>query len=187
MNTENTLFIPVGVSGSGKSFLGNWLQKNYKDIEIVCPDDIRAEKFGDINDQEHGGVVFMIANKSIASNLKNNKNVYFSATNLSLNNTLKDLEKLGIFEELTPVNVLIIFLEDSNDTELCKNRIKKDLENKINRSNVPTTVVDKQNERFINTKNNIDSLVTKWKPIIGNITYVEDKGPEWNKIKKILS
>jgi predicted kinase len=181
----NSLLIPCGISGSGKSFLGSWLQKK-SNIEIVCPDDIRLEKFGDINDQKNGGLVFNIANKRIASNLKNHKNVYFSATNLSLNRTIKDIVDTGIFEDLNPVEVHIILLGDSNDVDLCKSRIKKDLDNDIVRSSVPDEVVDKQHSRYLSLKHDIDSIVFKWKDTIGGIDWVEDYGPNWTKVSKMI-
>ena len=41
-----------------------------------------------------------------------------------------------------------IFLKDSEDIELCWNRIQKDLENGKDRSNVPREVLERQYQRY---------------------------------------
>ena len=42
------LFVPIGISGSGKSYLGDKLSKVI-DLIIICPDDERKLLTGDIS------------------------------------------------------------------------------------------------------------------------------------------
>lgn len=118
----------VGCSGSGKS---TYYYKNLKDtFEIVEPDLIRKE-MGDINDQSRNDKVFMITYKRLDKFLNEGKNVYFSATNLNLK-SIKDI--VDIAKKYTD-DITCILFNDSYVWELCQDRVQKDLDNGIDRSN----------------------------------------------------
>lgn len=71
-------YMLVGLSGSGKS------SYNFEEEVVkISSDALRAELFGDENDQTHNTEVFNELHKRVILNLKNGKNVVYDATNLS--------------------------------------------------------------------------------------------------------
>jgi len=145
------IIITIGISGSGKNHLLNSLKEKESlwtdfDLKVVEPDDIRRKKLGDVNNQENGGMIFLIAKSMINRALKHNKDVFFNATNLEWKRIIKfvlDLEKPD------KIPVLFIFMTDSVDLNKCKWRVRKDIENGVDRSKVPEDVMDKQHERYM--------------------------------------
>ena len=72
----------IGASGSGKStFAKNWAKQ--LDGVWLSSDAIRAELWGDENDQQHPETVFRIMNKRLMDALDKDFNVIYDATNLS--------------------------------------------------------------------------------------------------------
>lgn len=94
---ENMFIMTVGVPGSGKSTYF----KEMKDKENwvhVSSDDIRAELFGSAQDQEHNQEVFQEMRKRSAEAIRQNKNVYYDATNIirkKRKNFLKDMKNVA--------------------------------------------------------------------------------------------
>lgn len=125
------LLISIGSSGCGKTTYGDKLKNENLELKIVCPDDIRKELTGDISDQSQNDKVWNICYAKIVNGLKNNKDVYLSATNLS-RGSLKHLFKIA---EKNNAAVECIAFEDSRNWELCYSRVKKDIESGIDRSN----------------------------------------------------
>ena len=121
----------IGISGCGKTTSGNILKKENYNLEIVCPDDIRKELTGDISDQSQNEKVWNICYSRIIHNLQDGKDVYLSATNLSKGG-LKHLFKLA---EKAHAEIEAVAFEDSRDWELCYNRVKKDIDSGVDRSN----------------------------------------------------
>lgn len=72
------LILPIGISGSGKSYIYN---KDYKDCVQVSPDLIREELTGDISNQTKNKEVFKLAFERVDEYLNNGKDVFFDATN----------------------------------------------------------------------------------------------------------
>jgi len=151
------LYYSIGLSGSGKStyyknrFLtdfsevANFLKERGLTLENikVCPDDIRREVCGDVSDISRDNYIWKLAD----SRLKNNLDVYgycvFDATGVSAS-ARKFLKKYTDIEKIA-----IVF---EPDVDLSKERIKKDLNEGVDRSKVPMFVVDRQFESF---KNNV--------------------------------
>lgn len=83
----NDFIVAIGLPASGKSTYGEMLRhqkcRRVVPIEIVSSDAIREEVFGDVNDQKHNGEVFNIMFQRSREALKNGKDVYYDATNLS--------------------------------------------------------------------------------------------------------
>ena len=73
----NTLFVMVGIPGSGKSTYANTLG-----FKVVSTDSIREELFGDASDQRNGDVVFSTAFERLNEELKSGNSVVFDATNV---------------------------------------------------------------------------------------------------------
>ena len=150
-----TLILPCGISGSGKSRLYDTFIS--KDTVLVCPDDIRREVNGNISDQRNGKKIFEIAYKRIIEALKNNKDVYFSATNLIASNTIDLLKMINSILPNRAIKVLFYVLSDSFNPELCYERIVSDLSNNVDRSDVPKDVIMKQFQRFKSIVDNLEN------------------------------
>ena len=135
------LYITVGISGSGKSRFAEFFCKATDVIEINA-DNYRKELGKGVNDQDINKVVFTEIDKAIVKYLAGGYSICVSNTNLHA-------DKIKELAEKFPLNeVVVFFLKDSEDIELCWNRIQKDLENGKDRSNVPREVLEKQYQRY---------------------------------------
>ena len=135
------LYITVGISGSGKSRFAEFFCKATEVIEINA-DNYRKELGKGVNDQDINKVVFTEIDKAIVKYLAGGYSVFISNTNLHA-------DKIKELAEKFPLNeVVVFFLKDSEDVELCWNRIQKDLENEKDRSNVPREVLERQYQRY---------------------------------------
>lgn len=154
-----TLVFPVGISGSGKSRLYDVSMP--KDMVLVCPDDIRREVNGSISDQSNGAKIFEIAHERTIVALAEGKDVYFSATNLVSVNIMDMLNKIIEHIPSEDLDIAFYILTDSYKPELCYSRVKSDLEDGIDRSNVPEEVIMKQHQRFLSMVNNLEKGILK--------------------------
>lgn len=150
------LIIPIGISGSGKSRLYNL---NYQDYVKICPDDIRKELTGSISDQSKNKEVFELAQKRIDDCIANDKNVFYDATNINTEYRKKFVNK---YKE---TNVRIVYVILPADVNISYQRIKNDLDNKVDRSKVPYQVLLRQYEIYKETLNskfkdeNVDEII----------------------------
>ena len=135
------LYITVGISGSGKSRFAEFFCKATDVIEINA-DNYRKELGKGVNDQDINKVVFTEIDKAIVKYLAGGYSICVSNTNLHANKIKELAEKFPLNE------VVVFFLKDSEDIELCWSRIRKDLENGKDRSNVPREVLEKQYQRY---------------------------------------
>ncbi len=148
----STLYIPIGISGSGKTTYGNRLK-----AKIVCPDDIRKEINGSISDQSNSSKVFSIYRKRLADSASERKDIFASMTHLKYSYVKNTIDA---YKSATPFKVVFILFEDSLDWRKCYDRVANDLKNKVDRSDVPEDVIKRQSERYKQVKN----LVLKAKP-----------------------
>lgn len=136
------IYLTVGISGSGKSKFADFFLKGVQATEINL-DNIRKE-LGNVSDQSQNDKVFKIADNRMVAELAGGFNVFLSNTNL----------RIGSIKELTrrfPHNDIVVFvMEDAFDKQLCADRVADDIENGLDRSNVPAEVIDSQFERFTN-------------------------------------
>ena len=135
------LYITVGISGSGKSKFAEFFCEATDAIELNA-DNYRKELGKSINDQDINKIVFEEIDKAIVKYLAGGYSVCISNTNLHAGKIKELAEKFPLNE------VVVFFLKDSEDIELCWNRIQKDLENGKVRSNVPREVLEKQYQRY---------------------------------------
>ena len=139
------LVLPIGISGSGKSYIYN---KDYKDYVQVSPDLIREELTGDISNQTRNKEVFKIAFERVDNCLKNGQNVFFDATNTNRDQRKKFTDKyIG-----TDVEVIYVVLPA--DIDLSWKRIRTDIREKKNRSDVPYFALVRQKEQYDDTLKN---------------------------------
>ena len=136
------LILPIGISGSGKSYIYN---RDYKDYILVSPDLIREELTGDISNQSKNKEVFRIAFARVDEYLKREQNVFFDATNVNKSQRKKFTDKYVD----TDVDVTYVVLPA--DIDLSWTRIRKDIREKKNRSDVPYFALVKQKEQYDNS------------------------------------
>ena len=72
--------VMVGLSGSGKTTIA---KEKYATHIYISSDDLRAELYGDVNDQRHNGKIFEEMFKRSADALEEGQSVVYDATNLS--------------------------------------------------------------------------------------------------------
>jgi len=145
-----SIHCPIGISGSGKSYLGKKLAETVENMVIVCPDDERKRLTGNISDQSQNDKVFSNCYGQVKDALRNNKDVYFSALNLSH----KDRKMLFLIASTLKADVIAYVLEDSFDPDLCLARVNKDLKKGVERSNTATiiegeSIVYRQHKKFM--------------------------------------
>lgn len=163
------VYIPVGISGSGKT---NYQKENLAKVYTICPDEIREEFLGDPSDQSADTEVWLQAYDRLANCIASNKDVYFSSTNLSIKaiEKIKDVV-LGNVQNNQNAQFIILNMTDSLNEDLCRSRVKSDLENHILRSNTLKLVNDlegnqldydyvhKQYLSYLNVKDLLQSYV----------------------------
>jgi predicted kinase len=123
------LIFTVGLPGSGKT---SWI-KSQKGFEVVSLDEIRRQ-LGNISDVSRDVEVVRIGKSRLKSLLEQGKNVIFDATNI------KSQYRKDILEGLPPCKKKAKVFHV--DPEEAKRRIKLDIQNKVDRSNVPDEVID---------------------------------------------
>jgi predicted kinase/HD superfamily phosphohydrolase YqeK len=85
----------VGLPGSGKSTVAKELA-GAENAVLHSSDDLREEMFGDANNQEMNDLLFKEMNKRIISDLMDEKNVVYDATNLNYKKRKFFLDKLKL-------------------------------------------------------------------------------------------
>jgi predicted kinase len=160
------LFIPIGISGSGKStyfrdvflkdfnYINDILIKNKINLNeiIINPDNMRLKLTGDINNHEFESKIWFDIFEKLLTNLIVNNVAILDATNVVGSDRSKTIKR---FKEVD--NLFKIALVFKPEIELCKERIKKQLDNNEIRSNA-IAFVDKQ---FIDFKNSVVGSM-KW-------------------------
>ena len=100
-----TLYVMIGIPGSGKSTF----VKEHPEMNVVCPDEIRQELFGDAENQEQGRKVFQIAFNRARKLLDAGQDVIFDSTNVRRKyrkdyfKKFPDVSKVAVFVN-TPVD-----------------------------------------------------------------------------------
>jgi predicted kinase len=152
-----TFIIPIGISGSGKSYIGEKLKQDYNCV-IVCPDDIRKEITGDINNQTKNKEVFDIVRMRTIELLSEGKNVFFSATNVGFNNLFNFLNHIKS-TALQSLEIMILWMEDSHDIDLCFKRIQEDIKQNMERSKITDiSILERQYKNYKNIFEKKDEL-----------------------------
>ena len=135
----------VGIPGCGKS---TYLRKvSSPNVLIVCPDDIRRELTGNISDQSRNGDVWMTAEERIYNGLSDGRYVILDATNVGTRNRVGLLNKV---KGMKPGISCYATVFDCNP-DVSKERIGRDIENGVDRSNVPGFVIDRMYSQYLET------------------------------------
>ena len=89
-----TFTMLVGLPYSGKSTYVDHVREK-RDVSIHSSDAIRAELFGDIQDQAHDAKVFDVLHRRLRDDLRAGKSVIYDATNLSYKRRINTMEQLS--------------------------------------------------------------------------------------------
>lgn len=139
------LTIMCGIPGSGKSY---YIKKNLADAVVVSPDLIRKEMTGNVGDQSRNAGVFDAAYERLEKALADKKNAVFDATSVRLayiNRLISYASKYGS-------DVEIVVMKASEDPRMCAARVKADMVNKVDRSDVPYEVINRMYNEFTRLK-----------------------------------
>lgn len=139
------IILPIGISGSGKSryYKLEGLDKTHK---LISSDEIRYNITGNISDQSRNDEVFKIIEDMINDCVNNNVDIYYDATNLNSRYRKKFVNKFK-----NNPNVKITYLLFPADIELSNERIRHDIEEHVNRSDVPYNVLERQMKLYKET------------------------------------
>lgn len=134
-NNMSKLIMMVGVSGSGKSYYANKIAEKENGV-VFSSDALRAELYGDENDQSHNNEIFNELHRRIRKHLREGKVAIYDATNLNMKRRMAFLQELKrIHCEKEAVLVLA-------------SRDKCIEQNDARERKVPHSVIDKQIKQF---------------------------------------
>ena len=136
------LVLPIGISGSGKSYIYN---RDYKDCVQVSPDLIREELTGDISNQSKNKEVFKLAFERVDEYLNNGQDVFFDATNVNKS------QRKTFTDKYIGTDVEVVYVILPADIDLSWKRIRSDIREKKNRADVPYFALVRQKENYDNT------------------------------------
>lgn len=131
-----TLWVMVGLSGSGKSSVAKEIAENNPNTIIVSLDNIGEELTGDYGNQENNEEVFKVFRKRIREALENNMNVIADATNITMRS------RRAIIENVKCIECRKIAYLIPKPFDQCK------IDNLNRQHPVPNEVLDKQIRKF---------------------------------------
>lgn len=102
-----TLYMPIGISGSGKSTFA--CEHGFEDHEIVCPDEYRLRLTNDMSCQEENDRVFQIAHTIVSCRNVRRLDTFFDATNL-------------LWDKMPPLPISVQFIIMTAPLEKCLER-----------------------------------------------------------------
>lgn len=140
----------IGPSGSGKS---TYIE-GYEGYEIVSPDDIRRELTGNVSNQKVNWKAWKLALERVIDHLNDEKSVILDGINVvskSRGEFLKNVRKQVDAEFTTKA---VVVGRGIDEIELFE-RVCADLDNDVDRSDVPLSVISRQIENFKNGEMNL--------------------------------
>ena len=140
----------IGIPGCGKSTYIRQIDNN--NVVVVSPDNIRKELTGNISDQSKNADVFEIAEKRIIKNIFDGKYVILDATNVNTKYRKLLIDKI---KSIVGNGVNIYATVFDCDPDVSKQRISKDIQNGVDRANVPNNIIDIMYSQYLDTINSI--------------------------------
>ena len=151
--SNKKVYIMVGISGSGKSRYLENVDPDY----IVCPDDLRREISGDVSSQVDNSVVWGMVRDLMRLKLGKYGKVYLDATNVT------KFSRVPLMARFNDTRKIAVVFDVEPDVAIA--RVHKDVEDGVDRSNVPDAVIRKQYKNFIRGK---DSLKHEFNVVINH-------------------
>jgi len=152
--SKRRVHIMVGIPGSGKSTFLKSVANKY----IVSPDDIRGELNDDVSSMSNGKEVWELTTQRMKVVLNRFGKVYLDATNVVKWQRIQFLSDFNYNQKIAVVFDVPL--------ETCIQRVKDDIKNGIDRSNVPEKVIRKFHKLFEKGKNSLEhefNEVIYWK------------------------
>jgi predicted kinase len=112
-----TLIMLIGLAGCGKS---TFARKFHGNIAVHSSDALRAEMFGDENDNSRNNELFIELHKRIKNDLRNGKSVVYDATNIKKKLRVAFLRELNM-----ECNKECIVIAETIDTCLKRNAMRE--------------------------------------------------------------
>ena len=133
------IIVPIGISGSGKSRL---YKMKYNHLVLLSPDLIRKELTGNISDQSKNKEVFDEVDRRVDMMVKKGESFFYDATNVNSEFRKKFVNRFR------GTDIKIIYVILPSDVEASYKRIKNDLINNIDRSDVPLKALERQMDLY---------------------------------------
>ena len=134
LNTNKTLKIMVGVSGSGKStFINKEIENTNVAHVVISPDNERRRLSRDVSDQSVSRQAFENCFEMLDNVMSRDDVdvVYWDATTLNL----KSLNNILRHVDVRTTNVEVCCHETSRDWKKCYSRVEKDIKDGVDRAN----------------------------------------------------
>lgn len=189
---KNTLYVLVGIPGSGKTTLRNKMLKEIDNTKSLNKDTIRNEIKQEL--QDAGKNVSKIHWKEIEKDvvpryntlLQRYINEGFSVIDDNTNLTMKNINMLRQTAEQNNYNFEVIFLEDSWNVELCH---KRNTSREVS-EHVPVAAVENMAESFVTVYNEYnhpntsgDKIPAIVCDIDGTLAHMHNRSAfEWHKV-----
>ena len=139
----------VGPSGSGKStYLKN------KDEAVVCPDDIRRELTGNVSNQKVNYKAWKIAEERVVDQLNSGISVILDGINVVSKSRGEFLKNVRNKVDAEYTTKAVVVGKGIDVVELF-GRVCKDIDNDVDRSDVPFLVIERQIKNFENGEMNL--------------------------------
>jgi len=145
------VYVTIGISGSGKSTYLKNVDKKY----IVSSDSIRKELCGNISDQSKNRQVWTTIPIRMREILRKYGKVYLDATNV------KKSERIILLSQFNDCKKIAIVFHVSED--IAYDRVRSDIVNNIDRSDVPVEVITRQKKNF---NSGYDSIFNEFDKVI---------------------
>jgi len=130
-------YMTIGISGSGKS---TYLKK-YNEKLIVSPDEIRKELTGDVSCQSKNQKVWEITKERVIEMIDKYDYCVLDATNTTSKGRKRFMKDLKVDQKIS-----IVFPLPALD--IAYDRVKKDIDKGVDRSNVPKHIIERQIEQY---------------------------------------
>lgn len=129
------IIVPVGISGSGKTRM---YKKRYAGMSILSPDLIRKEITGSISDQSRNKDVFLEVDRRISDFVERGESFFYDATNVNTKH------RKEFSERFRGTGIKVTYVVLPADVNESYRRIREDLKNGTDRSDVPISVLFRQ-------------------------------------------